>query len=153
MSFGFSMTLVASSRPPMPVSRMTHWGARVLHITMNMRNANSKNVGCDTPSRSSFSAACLTARKASRNVPSSTLSPSKRNRSLTRTRWGDVKAAVFIPCSRRMDSKNAQTEPFPLVPATCMILKRRSGFPSSSRNRRSPDKSCFFAANRGMSRK
>ena len=42
-------------------------------------------------------------------------------RSLIFTTCGEVKEAVFFPCWVRSASKNAQTDPFPFVPATWII--------------------------------
>ncbi len=120
MTSGRTMQLVASSLPPIPVSRITKSGqsASSRAIAINIKNRNSKYDGCPRPSASNDPILSLTASNAFRKTASETGLPLKTNRSFTETRCGDVKSPVLYPASLKTESRNAQTEPFPFVPAT-----------------------------------
>ncbi len=62
--------------------------------------------------------ACLTFTAADANRSSLISFAHSLIRSLILTTCGEVKEAVFFPCWVRSASKNAQTDPFPFVPAT-----------------------------------
>ena len=67
------------------------------------------------------SMACLTFTAADANRSSLISFAHSLIRSLIFTTCGEVKEAVFFPCWVRSASKNAQTDPFPFVPATWII--------------------------------
>ena len=48
------------------------------------------------------------------------------------SRWGEVKSPVRMPAEARAEASMLATEPLPLVPATWMLLNRRSGYPRAA---------------------
>ena len=96
-----------------------------------------------SPSASYSLAAFSTLRNASRNCSSDTSSPLIWNRSLMRTRCGEVKSPVFLPPASSIAFKYAQTLPFPFVPATWIILIPSCGFPRRERSSLVCSGGCF----------
>ena len=72
-----------------------------------------------------------------------TSSPLIWNRSLMRTRCGEVKSPVFLPPASSIAFKYAQTLPFPFVPATWIILIPSCGFPRRERSSLVCSGGCF----------
>ena len=77
------------------------------------------------------------------NVSSGISSPLIWNRSLMRTRCGEVKSPVFLPPASSIAFKYAQTLPFPFVPATWIILIPSCGFPRRERSSLVCSGGCF----------
>ena len=121
------ITLVASRRPPSPVSITATSTAAVLKKSNAIAVVASKNVA---PSRSTSGVQRPTN---STICSGATGAPSTRNRSRKSTRCGDVYLPTFSPCARSTASIPAQTLPFPLVPATCSVTRSWCGSPSSVR--------------------
>ena len=137
---GFSMTLVASSRPPSPTSMIAASAGERAKARKATAVVASKKLGSMPllASRTSFSSAA--------SWPSSISWPAIRMRSLKRTRCGLVKAWILWPAASSAARRKAQTEPLPLVPATwntggsasCGRPRRSSRRVIRSRPRRSP---------------
>ena len=132
LTFG-QITLVASYLPPIPVSIIQISGCSSWKITIAIRNTASKNDGLFFPSVIPVSMACLTFTAADANRSSLISFAHSLIRSLIFTTCGEVKEAVFFPCWVRSASKNAQTDPFPFVPATWIICSSFWGFPNRSK--------------------
>ena len=127
---GRSMTLVASSRPPRPTSRMqasagVRAKARKATAVVDLEEARLDAVaGVEHFAR------------ARRRARSSSISlPAIRMRSLKRTRCGLVNMWTVWPAASSAARRKAQVEPLPLVPATWKTGGSAScGRPSRSSN-------------------
>ena len=126
------ITFVASYLPPIPVSIRQISGCSSSMIHNAIKNIISKKEGWLTPFSTAASTHSFTLLQASLNLSSEISCPFSRIRSFTFTRCGEVNAAVVFPCSFKTASKNAQTDPLPLVPATCTNFRSLCGFPSCS---------------------
>ena len=147
---GCSAEFVASSLPPSPVSRMIYSTSIPANASIPMPNKNSKYDGCSIPSSSICLTTAITFANTARNVSSSTGTLFLLIRSLTVTRCGDVKKPTLLPSAIRTACRYAHTDPFPLVPATWMILRSNAGFPSLLKNSFVCSSVCFFV-NLGIS--
>src|SRR5256885_323471 len=122
------MTLVESSRPPSPTSTTATSSPRAARSAKAIAVVASKKLAS---SRSMWGRRNVV-HSAKASSPIGT--PSTSTRSRTETRWGDVYNPTLSPRARSSVAVNAQVEPLPLLPATWIAGKCRSGWPSTSRS-------------------
>ena len=105
----------------MPVSHTANSARAPAKYTKAIAVTHSKNVGCAArrPAASNSSMASRTRVNAAANSWSEISLPSRRMRSLMRSRCGEVYRPVRRPAARKIESSIADVEPFPFVPATC----------------------------------
>ena len=120
------ITFVESSRPPMPTSTTATSTSRRAKWSNAIAVVISKNDGCTRPIVSRFRSTYSTTSR------SEIVSPSTRMRSRKSFRWGDVNRPVRYPAADSAEAIRCDTEPLPLVPATCTLRKRRCGTPEAS---------------------
>ena len=115
--------VVASSLPPMPVSRTISSHSRRRNQRIASTNVISKNVGCvSIRSHNARSSVSIAAQGCS-----GISSPLTWIRSRKSMRCGEVKSPQRWPQARAMRSIIAQVLPLPLVPATWMTFTPCAG--------------------------
>ena len=100
-STGFCTALVASSRPPSPVSRMTKLACFCTNNSSAMPNSQSKYASVIFFFCRRFAALCTLSNACTKSLLE-TISLSMRIRSLTSTKCGDVNSPVLKPCCIRI---------------------------------------------------
>ena len=134
---GQGMTLVESSRPPMPASRITtlHFFLRKYKMAAAVSSSNS--VGRPGPSFSRGRAASrISSVMRARSSSLISLVPSgEQIRICSVYLWiqGEEKTPQERPEEARMEERKAQTEPLPLVPATWTYFRSFWGSPRRER--------------------
>ena len=116
----------------MPISQTANSDARARRNTSKaIAVTHSKKVGCAArrPAASNSSMASRTRVNVAANSASEISLPSRRMRSLMRSRCGDVYRPVRKPAARRIDSSIAAVEPLPFVPGDVHGLKRALRLP------------------------
>ena len=132
VSTGDSITLVASSLPPSPVSSTAASTFSFAKNTIAIANRYSKNDGCSPPASCKRSTAFFTVRKLSTNCSFVLFCSLICIRSSMQTRCGEIKSPVRVPFSVSTWLTALQTLPFPLLPATWITAKSRSGCPKQA---------------------
>ncbi len=131
-------TFVASNRPPIPTSSTATSIPDCRNSDSAMAVVASKKVGgvSNRPSRTRSSITWRSCSASRASASGETGSPSTANRSSSDVRWGEVKRPVRYPVARSAVSSIAATDPLPLVPATMIDEKERSGCPNASHKSR-----------------
>ena len=133
-----SITLVASSRPPMPTSSTARSTRSRAKCSKAIAVSISKKLGCQGNSPWLTSRSAVRSTRSCSAVKSSSLmdSPFTRIRSFMHIRCGEVYKPVFNAEARRIEPSAAAVDPLPLVPAISTPGERCSGFPSAARSTR-----------------
>src|SRR5437868_7489395 len=126
-------TLVASQYPPMPVSQIMTSAFCCRKYQVASTVVSSKKVGSNLWEISKSPNESFKRVKPSAVASLEIGLPFTQIRSLKSTKCGEVKSPVFFPSAFKIESKNAQTDPLPFVPAICRNLSFFSGLPRRTR--------------------